>query len=270
MWLKTDGKNLIGRKGEDVWKQEIAEIISSVRFLKVGGGVVPSGGWQVRWWEEDKNRCRGREQHDWYPEKRGILRQQGLFALRSRSGVGSGATADKWEKKEIHREEGGFPGDSALKNSPAPAGDTRDSQFSPWVRKIPWRRKWKPAPVILPTECHGQRSLVGYSPWGCKESDTTEGLNTHTAHTWRKGVGLQRLVFFKCTVLFARWLGIPIKPAEWKKHTWGYLSVSLSLKNSTCMNPLVVQWLGLQALLPRAWVQSMAWELRSHMLHSTD
>ena len=43
-----------------------------------------------------------------------------------------------------------------------------------WVRKIPWRRKWQPTPVILPGEFHGQRSLAGYSPWGHKESDTTE------------------------------------------------------------------------------------------------
>ena len=42
------------------------------------------------------------------------------------------------------------------------------------VRKIPWRRARQPTPVILPGESHGQRGLVGYSPWSCKESDTTE------------------------------------------------------------------------------------------------
>ena len=36
--------------------------------------------------------------------------------------------------------------------------------FNPWVRKIPWRRKWQPTPVLLPGESHGWRSLVGYSP----------------------------------------------------------------------------------------------------------
>ena len=46
--------------------------------------------------------------------------------------------------------------------------------FDPWVRKIPWKRKWQPTPVFLPGEFHGQRSPVGYSPWGHKESDTTE------------------------------------------------------------------------------------------------
>ena len=45
--------------------------------------------------------------------------------------------------------------------------------FDPWVGKIPWRTEWQPTPVFLPGEFHGQRSLAGYSPWGCKESDTT-------------------------------------------------------------------------------------------------
>ena len=47
-----------------------------------------------------------------------------------------------------------------------------------WVRspfgKIPWRWKWQPTPVLLPGIFHGWRSLVGYSPWDCKESNTTE------------------------------------------------------------------------------------------------
>ena len=38
--------------------------------------------------------------------------------------------------------------------------------FTPWVGKIPWRREWQPIPVFLPGESRGQRSLVGYSPWG--------------------------------------------------------------------------------------------------------
>ena len=40
--------------------------------------------------------------------------------------------------------------------------------FSPWVRKIPWSRKWQPTPELLPGESHGQRSLAGYSPWDRK------------------------------------------------------------------------------------------------------
>ena len=41
----------------------------------------------------------------------------------------------------------------------------------------PWRRKWQPTPVLLPAKPHGWRSLVGNSPWGRKESDTTERLH---------------------------------------------------------------------------------------------
>ena len=46
--------------------------------------------------------------------------------------------------------------------------------FDPWVRKIPWRRKWQPTPVFLPGQSHGQRSLVGCSLWDHKELDMTE------------------------------------------------------------------------------------------------
>ena len=55
-------------------------------------------------------------------------------------------------------------------------------KFSPWVKKIPWRRKWQPTPVTLPGKFQGQRNLVGYSPWGHKELDMTEWLSSHTAH----------------------------------------------------------------------------------------
>ena len=48
-------------------------------------------------------------------------------------------------------------------------------EFDCWVRKIPWRREWLPTPVFLPWEFHGQRSLVGYSPWG---------RNTQVGHNW--------------------------------------------------------------------------------------
>ena len=52
-------------------------------------------------------------------------------------------------------------------------------EFDPWVKKMPWRRKWQPTPVFLPGESHRRRSLVGYSLRGHKESDTTEGLHFH-------------------------------------------------------------------------------------------
>src|SRR5574337_962316 len=51
------------------------------------------------------------------------------------------------------------------------------SSTTAWVGKIPWRRKWQSTPVLLPVKSHGQRGLVGYSPWGRKKLDTTELLH---------------------------------------------------------------------------------------------
>ena len=50
----------------------------------------------------------------------------------------------------------------------------RRCEFDPWVWKIPWKREWLSTPVFLPGESHGQRKLMGHSPWGHKESDLTE------------------------------------------------------------------------------------------------
>ena len=58
----------------------------------------------------------------------------------------------------------GFPGGSVVKNLCASSGD---GGFDP-CRKIPWRRKWQSTPIFLPGKSHWQRSLVGYSSWGCK------------------------------------------------------------------------------------------------------
>ena len=60
------------------------------------------------------------------------------------------------------------------KNPPANAGDP--VSIPGLVEKIPWKGEWQHAPALLPGEFHGLRSLVSYSPWGCKEQDTTEQL----------------------------------------------------------------------------------------------
>ena len=52
-----------------------------------------------------------------------------------------------------------------VKNLPA----MQETWFDPWVGKISWGREWLPTLISLPGECHGQRSLAGYSPWGCEE-----------------------------------------------------------------------------------------------------
>ena len=62
------------------------------------------------------------------------------------------------------------------KNPLTNAGDAGGSRFDPWVGKMSWRRKWQPSPVISPEKSHGQRSLVNYGPWGCKDLDMTEQL----------------------------------------------------------------------------------------------
>ena len=87
-----------------------------------------------------------------------------------------------------------------VKNPPA-MQETQET----WVQvqslgwENPWRRKWQPTPVFLPGKFHGQSSLVGYSPWGRKESDTTEQLSMTD---WGKNIILMLLCHtYKCKVL---------------------------------------------------------------------
>ena len=79
----------------------------------------------------------------------------------------------RWSISSGFREREGeiFPRGSVVKNPPANA---RGAGSDPWVGKNPWRRKWQPSPVFLRGKCHGQRSRVGYSPGGPKESDATQ------------------------------------------------------------------------------------------------
>ena len=55
-------------------------------------------------------------------------------------------------------------------------------RLDPWIEKIPWGKTWQPTPVFLLRESHGQRCLLGYSPLGCKELDTT-WVTQHVACT---------------------------------------------------------------------------------------
>ena len=80
----------------------------------------------------------------------------------------------------------GFPRGTSGKESTCQCRRLQRHEFDPWVRKIPWRKKWQPTPVSLPGKFHEQGRLGSclgnpmHSPWGLKESDTTEQLNTHT------------------------------------------------------------------------------------------
>ena len=60
-----------------------------------------------------------------------------------------------------------------VKNLPA----MQETRVHPLVGKIPWRRQWQSSPIFLPGEFHGQRSLTGYSAWGCKELDMIEQIS---------------------------------------------------------------------------------------------
>ena len=62
----------------------------------------------------------------------------------------------------------GFPGSTSGKEPACQCRRHKRHRFNPWVRKIPWRRKWQGTPVFWPGKSRGQRSLVGYSPWSCR------------------------------------------------------------------------------------------------------
>ena len=90
-------------------------------------------------------------------------------------------------------------------------------RFDPWVRKIPWRRKWQPPPVFLARESHGQRSLAGYSPCGSKESDTNEWPSIHAhAHTHTQNCIYASSLF---KILRTCWTGDVIR--HFRRVHWG-------------------------------------------------
>ena len=121
--------------------------------------------------------------------------------------------------------EGGFPSCSVGKEPTCQFRRHRRCRFNPWVRKIPWRRKGQPAPVFLPGESYGQRSLMGYSPWSHR-------VGHDWAHTWMDlGIIIlhevsqtekdkYHMTSFKCGILvFRKW------------HKWTYLQNSNRLIN---------------------------------------
>jgi len=97
--------------------------------------------------------------------------RMGLWKLSQRVGLNS--------------ENRSFSSGALVKNPLANAEDTDYTGSIPGLGRFPWGRKWQPTPVFLPGKSHGQRSMVDYSPWGCKESDMTDHTHTHThTHTY--------------------------------------------------------------------------------------
>ena len=78
---------------------------------------------------------------------------------------------------EVSSSMNGLPRWLSVKESACQFRRRRSPEFDPQVGKISWRSVWQPTPVFLPGESHGQRSLAGYSPWGHRESDTTQRLS---------------------------------------------------------------------------------------------
>ena len=128
----------------------------------------------------------------------------------------------------------GFPGGSEGKVSDY---NTGGPGFDPWVGKIPWRRKWQSTPGLLPGKSHGQRRLVSYSPWGCRELDTTE-----------------RLHFFLSRLVIAFLLRSKCFFNLWCQHLWSPSAVILEPKKikfltaSFVSPPICYEVMGLDAI----------------------
>ena len=114
----------------------------------------------------------------------------------------------------------GFPGGTSGKESTCQCRRLERLAFDPWVRKIPWRRKWLPTPLFLPRKFHGQRSLVDYSSWGHKELDTTEWLTLS-------------LFFFSIHCLIGSFSFLQIVAIDWLEISC--LSLFLVGKTSGCL-----------------------------------
>ena len=78
---------------------------------------------------------------------------------------------------------GSFPGGTSGIEPACQCRRCKRCRFDPWVRKIPWRRKWQPTPVFLPGESHGQRSLAAYSPQGRRVGHDWSDLACMCANT---------------------------------------------------------------------------------------
>ena len=100
-------------------------------------------------------------------EKPGVLQSMGLQRVRHHR------TTERQPPPYYQ----GFPGGSSGEEPACQRRRHKRCRFDPWIGKIPWRRAWKPTPVFLPGQSHGQRTLVGYSSWDHKELDMTKGLH---------------------------------------------------------------------------------------------
>ena len=130
------------------------------------------------------------------PGPRNLLEMQILRPPRSAEWAGDPAsciyqalqvTLSQAQVGESLCHKSGFPGGAGGKEPTCQWRRCKRPGFNPWVGKIPWRRAWQPTPGFLLGESHGQGSLAGYSPWGQRESDTTEA-------TWHSTVSQESVI----------------------------------------------------------------------------
>ena len=112
--------------------------------------------------------------------------------------------------------------------------------FDPWDGKIPWRRKWPISPVLLPRKFHRWRSLVGYSPWDQKQSDTTK-------HSTRKSYSEIR----------TDKLAIHVAPQIISQTFW-VEELSISFIENSITNKTNLWWQKLDQWLP-GWKREVGW-----------
>ena len=123
----------------------------------------------------------------------------------------------------------GFPGGSDSKESACNAGDP--------VRSLgwedPWRREWQPTPVFLAGKSDEQRSLVGYSPWGRKDSDTTEWLTLYA--TARGNKNKKQIPLLTPWVGWAGFLnGVRVGVDQWVRLGGGLGGLPICLGGPVC------------------------------------
>ena len=145
--------------------------------------------------------------------------------------------------------------------------------FNPWVRKIPWRRKWQPTPVFLPGKSHRKRYLVCYSPWSHKDLDMTEPTHTHTHlifKTFWNPVSLYLSNHTACVVLSC-FSHVDSLQSQWTAARQALLSIFSSGKNTGVGCHVLLQGIfptqGLNpchlvspALAGRFFITSATWE----------
>ena len=128
----------------------------------------------------------------------------------------------------------GFPGCASGEEPRCQCRRCKTREFDPWVRKMPWSRKWKPNPVFLtPGESHRQRSLVGYSPWSCRESDTTE--HTHSPVRAHLNLTTSAGMLFPAKVTFT---GSRLMWILWGGWWWGTVQLSRAVFPGAWADPL--------------------------------